>query len=78
MEELFGDNKLGELEEKIDNIIRTYSGMREEKDSLLRRIESLEVENRELKEQMTRTQNDKDVIMGKVKSILEKIEKIEV
>ncbi len=78
MEELFGNNKLGELEEKIDALIQTYTGLREEKGNLIGRIESLEAENRELKEQMTRAQGDRDVVMQKVKGILDKIEKIEV
>ena len=54
MEELFGDNRLGELEEKIDVLLRTYTGLREEKEGLARSIDSLEAENRELREQVAR------------------------
>ncbi len=78
MEGLFSDNKLGELEAKIDSLVTTFRSMREEKDTLLTKIESLEKENRELKEQMVKVQGDKEVIMHKVKGILEKIQKIEV
>ncbi len=78
MEGLFSDNKLGELEAKIDNLITSFRGIREEKDTLMNRIESLETENRELKEQMAKVQGDKELIMHKVKGILEKIQKIEV
>ncbi len=78
MEGLFSDNKLGELEAKIDNLIVSYRGMREEKDALTIKIESLEAENRELKEQMAKVQGDRDVIVHKVRGILEKIQKIEV
>ncbi len=78
MEGLFSENKLGELEAKIDNLIVTYQGIRDEKDALMNKIESLEAENRELKEQMAKVQGDKDVIMHKVRGILEKIQKIEV
>ncbi len=78
MEELFGDNKLGELEEKIDVLLSDLRGMREEKEGLAGRIESLEAENRELKEQVARVESEKDLVMQKVKGILEKIEKIEV
>lgn len=78
MEELFSNNKLGELEEKVEALIQTYRGMREEKASLMERIESLEAENRDLKEQMSKARGDRDVVMQKVKGILEKIEQIEV
>ncbi len=78
MEELFSDNRLGELEEKIDSLLNNYRGMREEKEALTERIASLEAENRELKGQMARVESEKDEIMLKVRSILEKIEKIEV
>ena len=43
----------------------------------MRRIESLEAENRELKEQVARVESEKDLVMQKVKGILEKIQKIE-
>jgi predicted nuclease with TOPRIM domain len=77
MEQLFSDNRLGELEEKIDLLLGTYKGMREEKEGNLRRIESLEAENRELKELVARIEGEKDLVMEKVKGILEKIQKIE-
>lgn len=71
------DNRLGELEEKIDALVSVYKGMRSEKDKLSGRIESLEKENRELKQKMTDIQAEKEVIMQKVKAIIEKVEKIE-
>jgi cell division protein FtsB len=77
MEQLFSDNRLGELEEKIDLLLSTYKGMREEKEGDVRRIESLEAENRELKELVARVESEKDLVMQKVKGILEKIQKIE-
>ena len=78
MEELFGDNKLGELEEKIDVLLGAYKGIREEKIGLAGRIASLEAENRQLKEQMAKLEGEKDVIMHKVKGILDKMQRIEV
>lgn len=78
MEELFGDNKLGQLEEKIEGLLKTYAGLKEERKGLNERIESLESENRDLKEQMTRAESEKTAIMQKVKGILDKIEQIEV
>jgi chromosome segregation ATPase len=77
MEGLFGDNKLGELEEKIDALVTNYKGIRAEKEKLAGKIESLEAENRELKQKMAEIQKEKEIVMHKVKSILEKVEKIE-
>ncbi|HME41482.1 MAG TPA: cell division protein ZapB [Syntrophorhabdales bacterium] len=77
MEGLFGDNKLGELEEKIDALVASYRGIKGEKEKLAARIGSLEVENRELKQKMAEIQSEKEIVMRKVKSILEKVEKIE-
>ncbi len=77
MEELFGDNKLGELEEKIDVLLSAYAGLRDDKEGLAARIGSLEAENRGLREQTLKAEGEKDLIMQKVKGILEKIRKIE-
>ncbi len=77
MEQLFGDNKLGELEEKIDVLLGAYKDMRQEKAGSESRIASLEAENRELKEQVARVETEKGLVMQKVKGILEKIQKIE-
>ena len=78
MEDLFGDSKLGQLEDKIENLLNAYAGLKEERKSLTSRLESLESENRDLKEQMTRAESEKSVIMQKVRGILDKIAQIEV
>ncbi len=78
MEELFGDNRLGMLEEKIDYLLKVYKGVKEEKNGLAGKIEALEAENRELKELMARSEKEKGMIMDKVIGILDKIEKIDV
>ncbi len=77
METLFSENKLGELEEKIDALVANYRGIKAEKEKLAVRLDSAEAENRELKQKMTEMQREKELILGKVKSILEKMEKIE-
>jgi chromosome segregation ATPase len=77
MDSILSDNKLGELEEKIDALVLNYRGAKAEKDKLSGRIEALEKENRELKQKMTDIQAEKEVIMQKVKTIIEKVEKIE-
>ncbi len=77
METLFSENKLGELEEKIDALVANYRGIKAEKEKLAVRLDSAEAENRELKQKMTEMQREKELILGKVKSILDKMEKIE-
>ena len=77
MEDLFGDNKLGELEEKIDALLKTYTGIREEKAGLAGKVASLEAENRELKELVAKTESEKEMVMQKVKGILDKIQRME-
>ena len=77
MEDLFGDNKLGELEEKIDALLKTYTGIREEKTGLAGKVASLEAENRELKELVAKTESEKEMVMQKVKGILDKIQRME-
>jgi cell division protein FtsB len=78
MDELFQDNKLGQLEEKIDGLIQTYRGVKDDREKLSGRVEILETENRELKARVADMQSQNDLIMQKVKSILEKVEQIEV
>ena len=77
MEELFEDNKLGELEEKIDILLKTYTGVREEKADLAGKVASLETENRELKALVAKIETEKEMVMQKVKGILDKIQKME-
>jgi hypothetical protein len=76
--ELFSENRIGELEEKIDNLIQNYKVMKGEKDELLHRIQVLEGENKTLKEKMADTKNERELLIDKVTKILEKVEKVEV
>jgi len=76
--ELFSENKIGELEQKIDNLIKNYKGMKEEHEKLLGRIKSLEGENTELKTKMADVKNERELLIEKVTKILEKVEKVEV
>jgi cell division protein FtsB len=77
MDELFQDNKLGQLEEKIDGLIQTYRAAKDDRERLTGRIEMLEAENKELKARMTDIQSEKEFIMEKVRIIIEKVEQIE-
>ena len=78
MEDLFSDNRLGRLEEKIEGLLVTFKQVRDEKDNLVKKLESLESENRELKSKMAEIQGEKELVLQKVKGILDKIEQIEV
>jgi len=78
MEDIFSDNKLGELESKIDVLLQSYQEMKSQKGNITGRLESLENENRLLKEQVAKIEDEKNVILHKVKVILDKIQKIEV
>ncbi|MCX5816056.1 MAG: hypothetical protein NTX75_07400 [Proteobacteria bacterium] len=75
--ELFGENRLGDLEAKIEKMITSYQTMKAEKETLLNRIKVLETENKEFKGKMADTKNEKEVIIDKITRILEKIEKTE-
>ena len=78
MEGLFNDNGIGELEQKVESLIQTFKEMKDERERLRTRVETLETENRELGETMKGLQGEKEVIMDKVKNILEKVERIQV
>ena len=76
--ELFGENRIVALEEKIDNLIKNYKGMKEEHEKLLGKVKSLEIENTELKTKMDDVKNERELLIEKVTKILEKVEKVEV
>ena len=77
MEELFGDNKLGELEEKIDVLLRTYRGCERRKKALRAGSSPSKQRTGSLRNRWRRPTSEKDLVMQKVKGILEKIQKIE-
>jgi chromosome segregation ATPase len=77
MEGLFSDNQLDKLEEKIESILHMYVELKDEKVGLSGRIQTLESENQDLKDRVSRAENERDVIMQKVKGILSKIEQLE-
>jgi regulator of replication initiation timing len=76
--ELFSENRIVDLEEKIDNLITNYKGMKEGHEKLLGRVKSLESENAELKTKMADVKNARELLIEKVTKILEKVEKAEV
>jgi uncharacterized coiled-coil DUF342 family protein len=76
--ELFSENRIGELEEKIDSLIKNYKTMKDEREQFSGRIQALEAENSALKERMTETKGERELIIEKVTRILEKVEQVEV
>lgn len=78
MEEFFNENKIIELEQKIDNLITNYRGVREEHQKLLDRVKLLEAENTELKTKMADVRSERQLLIEKVTKIIEKVEQVEV
>jgi regulator of replication initiation timing len=76
--ELFADNRIDELEGKIEKLITTYRSVKEEKEKLLDKVQTLESENKELKERVGGSKTEKELITSKITKILEKLEKAEV
>ena len=78
MEELFNENKIEELEQKIDNLITNYRGIKEEHQKLLERVKLLETENTELKTKVADARNERHLLIEKITKIIEKVEHVEV
>ncbi len=75
--EILGDNKLDELEGKIEKLVLSYKAAKEEKDRLLVKIQTLESQNLELKQKAEGSKSEKELIASKISKILEKIDKAE-
>ncbi len=76
--ELLNDNKINELEDKIDAIISSYTAIKEENKKLEIKVKVLEEENGSLKGKTVEADTERQRIAEKVRQILEKIEKVEV
>ncbi|HBA53930.1 hypothetical protein [Syntrophorhabdus aromaticivorans] len=76
--ELFNEDKISELEQKIDTLITSYVGMKEEHEKLLLRAKDLETENTELKTRIADARAERELLIEKVTKIIEKVEKVEV
>lgn len=75
--ELFSDNKIDELEKKIEMLIKNYKTFKEEKEQLSTKLQALESENRELKKRLDETANERKLVLEKVMGILEKVESVD-
>ncbi len=76
--ELLDENKLNELEAKIEKLVISFKAMKEEKDKLMHRIQVLEEQNMELEEETEISKSEKEMIANKISKILEKIDNAEV
>ncbi|HOP85521.1 MAG TPA: hypothetical protein PLM71_11265 [Syntrophorhabdaceae bacterium] len=75
--ELFTDNKIEELEKKVEMLIKNYRAYKEEKEQLSIKLEKLEKENQELKRSIEETANERKIVLDKVVGILEKLETLD-
>ena len=76
--ELFSETKIVELEEKIDGLINSYLAMKDEHEKTLVKLQSIEAENADLKDKVNSVRTERELIIGKVTKLLEKVEKVEV
>lgn len=76
--ELFSEDKIGELEEKIDRLIKAYKSVKEERDQLTAKLQQLETEGKDLHDRISATRSEREMMIDKVTRILEKIESAEV
>jgi len=75
--ELFTDNKIEELEKKVEMLIKNYRAYKEEKEQLSIKLDKLEKENQELKRRIEETANERKIVLDKVVGILEKLESLD-
>ena len=76
--EIISENRIEELEEKIDRIINNYKTMKEENEKLKARLQSVEVNDKDSQKKMTEMANERELLIEKVTKILEKVEKVEI
>jgi len=76
--EIISENRIEELEEKIDKIINNYKTMKEENEKLKARLQSVEVNDKDSQKKMTEMANERELLIEKVTKILEKVEKVEI
>lgn len=76
--EIISENRIEELEEKIDRIIDSYKAMKEENEKLRAKLQSTEVNDKESQKKMTEMASERELLIEKVTKILEKVEKVEI
>ncbi len=76
--EIISENRIEELEEKIDRIINNYKTMKEENEKLKAKLQSIEANDKNSQKKMADMVNERELLIEKVTKILEKVEKVEI
>lgn len=76
--DVFSENKIEELEEKIDKLIENYKIIKDENEKLNVKLKSLEGNDKNIQEKMDEIRKEREVLIDKVTKILEKVEKVEI
>ena len=76
--EIISENRIEELEEKIDRIIDNYKAIKEENDQLKAKIQSIETNDKEAAKKVAELAGERQLLLEKVTKILEKVEKVEI
>ncbi|MBP6941272.1 MAG: hypothetical protein KBB65_05830 [Syntrophorhabdaceae bacterium] len=76
--DVFSENKIEELEEKIDKLIENYKIIKEENEKLNVKLKSLEGNDKNIQEKIIEIKKEREVLIDKVTKILEKVEKVEI
>ncbi|HNS15193.1 MAG TPA: hypothetical protein PKM08_07670 [Syntrophorhabdaceae bacterium] len=76
--DVFSENKIEELEEKIDKLIENYKIIKDENEKLNVKLKSLEGNDKNIQEKIIEIKKEREVLIDKVTKILEKVEKVEI
>jgi len=76
--EIISENRIEELEEKIDRIIESYKVTKEENEKLKARLQSIESSDKDVQKKMAEIATERELLLDKVTKILEKVEKVEI
>jgi RecB family endonuclease NucS len=76
--DVFSENKIEELEEKIDKLIENYKIIKEENEKLNVKLKSLEGNDKNIQEKIIEIKKEREILIDKVTKILEKVEKVEI
>jgi hypothetical protein len=76
--EIISENRIEELEEKIDRIIESYKAIKDENEKLKAKIQSIESSDKDAQKKMAEIATERELLIEKVTKILEKVEKVEI
>jgi hypothetical protein len=76
--EIISENRIEELEEKIDRIINGYKIMKEENETLKAKLQLIEANDKNVQSKMAEIASERELLLEKVTKILEKVERVEI